>query len=192
MKDDTELNAHLLKLGLEGIHPHPGEGAEAIHTDALEGLARTYLLAEAVIRRLADWIDRRRSAARPARHDLPLNLDDEAAARDSAARLQAAVGSEVSSMPSTTTRPKPGQLRHRAHAPRQPQAAQIDERIPASGDYRSIRHGHRIHLRPDRPGAIMRRGEKQQAVASFADAIRWLLAKSNAASASSATKAWAK
>jgi DNA gyrase subunit B len=74
IKDDTELNAHLLKLGLEGASLTPAEGADPIHTDALGGLARTYLLAEAVIRRLTDWIDPTVLHALLA-HDLPLSVE---------------------------------------------------------------------------------------------------------------------
>ena len=66
-------------------------GVISASLDALGGLARTYLLAEAIIRRLADWIDPSVLHALLA-HDLPLSLDDEASTRDSAARVQAAIG----------------------------------------------------------------------------------------------------
>jgi DNA gyrase subunit B len=175
IKDDTELNAHLLKLGLEGASLTPGEGLAAIDTDALGGLARTYLLAEAIIRRLADWIDSAVLHALLA-HDLPLSLDDETAARDSAARLQAAVGSEVSieAIFNESTEAWTLDIARMHHGNRK--LTQIDADFLRSGDYRTVRLATESISGLIQPGAVMRRGEKQQAVTSFADAIRWMLA----------------
>jgi len=176
IKDDTELNAHLLKLGLEGSSLIPGEGLEAIHPDALGGLARTYLLAEAVIRRLADWIDSAVLHALLA-HDLPLSLDDEAAARDSAARLQAAVGSEVSieAIYNEVAEAWTLDIARMHHGNRK--LTQIDGDFLRSGDYRTVRLATESISGLIQPGAVMRRGEKQQVVTRFADAIRWMLAE---------------
>ncbi|MBK6655578.1 DNA topoisomerase (ATP-hydrolyzing) subunit B [Zoogloea sp.] len=175
IKDDTELNAHLLKLGLEGAILTPAEGADTIHTDALGGLARTYLLAEAVIRRLTDWIDPSVLHALLA-NDLPLSVNDEAAARDSAQRLQAAVGNEVSIEAVYTESAEAWTLdisrMHHGNRKR----TQIDADFLRSGDYRIIRQATESISGLIQPGAIMRRGDKQQAVTSFADAIRWMLA----------------
>ncbi|MDY0011952.1 MAG: DNA topoisomerase (ATP-hydrolyzing) subunit B [Rhodocyclaceae bacterium] len=176
IKDDNELNTHLLKLGLEGAALTPREGAEAIHSDALGGLARTYLLAEAIIRRLADWIDPAVLHALLA-NDLPLAVDDEAAARDSAARLQAAVGSEVTIVASYNETAEAWALDivRMHHGNRK--LTRIDGDFLRSGDYRTIRQATDAISGLIGPGAIMRRGEKAQAVTSFADAIRWMLAE---------------
>jgi DNA gyrase subunit B len=175
IKDDNELNAHLLKLGLDGASLTPAEGADPIHTDALAGLARTYLLAEAVIRRLTDWIDPTVLHAMLA-HDLPLSVEDEAAARDSAQRLQAAVGTEVSIEAVYTESAEAWTLdiARMHHGNRK--LTQIDADFLRSGDYRIIRQATESISGLIQPGAIMRRGEKQQTVTSFADAIRWMLA----------------
>ena len=175
IKDDAELNAHLLKLALEGASLTPREGAEAIHTDALGGLARTYLLAEAIIRRLADWIDPSVLHALLA-HDLPLSLDDEASTRDSAARVQAAIGNEVSveAVYNEAAESWTLDLARMHHGNRK--LTQIDADFLRSGDYRTIRQATESISGLIGPGAVMRRGEKQQAVTSFADAIRWMLA----------------
>ncbi|WP_374501274.1 DNA topoisomerase (ATP-hydrolyzing) subunit B [Zoogloea sp.] len=175
IKDDNELNAHLLKLGLDGASLTPAEGADPIHTDALAGLARTYLLAEAVIRRLTDWIDPTVLHAMLA-HDLPLSVDDEAAARDSAQRLQAAVGTEVSieAVYNESAEAWTLDIARMHHGNRK--LTQIDADFLRSGDYRIIRQATESISGLIQAGAIMRRGEKQQAVTSFADAIRWMLA----------------
>ncbi|MBP7443905.1 MAG: DNA topoisomerase (ATP-hydrolyzing) subunit B [Zoogloea sp.] len=175
IKDDTELNAHLLKLGLDGASLTPAEGADPIHTDALAGLARTYLLAEAVIRRLTDWIDPTVLHAMLA-HDLPLSVEDEAAARDSAQRLQAAVGTEVSieAVYNESAEAWTLDIARMHHGNRK--LTQIDTDFLRSGDYRIIRQATESISGLIQAGAIMRRGEKQQTVTSFADAIRWMLA----------------
>jgi len=174
IKDDTELSAHLLKLGLEGASLTPREGADAIHTDALGGLARTYLLAESVIRRLADWIDADVLHALLA-NDLPLSLADEAAARDSAARLQAAIGDSLTITAGHDEASESWTLdiarMHHGNRKR----TRIDADFLASGDYRTIRQASESISGLIGPGAVMRRGEKQQAVTSFADAITWML-----------------
>jgi DNA gyrase subunit B len=175
IKDDNELNAHLLKLGLDGASLTPAEGADPIHTDALAGLARTYLLAEAVIRRLTDWIDPTVLHAMLA-HDLPLSVEDEAAARDSAQRLQAAVGTEVSieAVYNESAEAWTLDIARMHHGNRK--LTQIDADFLRSGDYRIIRQATESISGLIQAGAIMRRGEKQQTVTSFADAIRWMLA----------------
>lgn len=176
IKDDNELNAHLLKLGLEGAALTPREGAEAIRDEALAGLARTYLLAEAVIRRLADWIDSDVLHALLAT-DLPLSVDDEAATRDSAARLQAAVGTDITieANYNEATEAWTLDLARMHHGNRK--VSQIDGDFLRSGDYRTIRQATESISGLIGPGAIMRRGEKQQAVTSFADAISWMLSE---------------
>jgi DNA gyrase subunit B len=175
IKDDNELNAHLLKLGLDGASLTPAEGADPIHTDALAGLARTYLLAEAVIRRLTDWIDPTVLHALLA-NDLPLSVEDEAAARDSAARLQAAVGNEVSIEAFYTESAEAWTLNIARMHHGNRKLTQIDADFLRSGDWRIIRQATESISGLIQPGAIMRRGEKQQAVTSFAEAIRWMLA----------------
>ena len=175
IKDDNELNAHLLKLGLDGAALTPRDGAEPIQAEALGGLARTYLLAEAVIRRLTDWIDPTVLHAMLA-HDLPLSVEDEAAARDSAQRLQAAVGTEVSieAVYNESAEAWTLDIARMHHGNRK--LTQIDTDFLRSGDYRIIRQATESISGLIQAGAIMRRGEKQQTVTSFADAIRWMLA----------------
>ncbi|MDR5671117.1 DNA gyrase subunit B, partial [Burkholderia cenocepacia] len=57
LKDDVELNAHMLRLALQGSELVPGENAAAISGDALGELARSYLLSQSVIERLSRLYD---------------------------------------------------------------------------------------------------------------------------------------
>src|SRR2546421_12665633 len=57
LKDDHDLKQHLLKVALKGAELIPGAGQPALSIEALENVARQYLLAEAVIDRVGRLID---------------------------------------------------------------------------------------------------------------------------------------
>jgi DNA gyrase subunit B len=176
IKDDHELNNHLLRLALDGAALTAREGAEPIVDEALGGLARSYLLAEAVIRRLANYIDSEVLHALLA-YDLSLDLSSEAAAQASAARLQthlptgltltAEFHEEAESWRLVVER-----LHHGNH-----KFGWIEADFLASGDYRSIRAAATAIADLIGPGAEVVRGEKRQPVTRFATAINWLLAE---------------
>ena len=110
-------------------------------------------------------------------NDLPLSLADEAAARDSAARLQAAVGDGLTITAGHDEASESWTLdiarMHHGNRKR----TRIDADFLASGDYLTIRQASESISGLIGPGAVMRRGEKQQAVTRFADAIRWMLSE---------------
>src|SRR6188474_3209677 len=58
LKDDHELKDHLLRLALKDAQLNRGEGLPPLTKDALAEVAKTYLVTEAVIERVARWIDR--------------------------------------------------------------------------------------------------------------------------------------
>ncbi|MBI3140894.1 MAG: DNA gyrase subunit B, partial [Rhodocyclales bacterium] len=86
IKDDHELNQHLLRLALDEAELTPREGAEPIKGEALAELARSYILAEAVISRLGAFIDDEVLHALLA-HDIAIDLSGEQMATESAARV---------------------------------------------------------------------------------------------------------
>ena len=150
----------------------------------------TYLLAESVIRRLADWIDADVLHALLA-NDLPSSLADEA--------------------PPRLRRPPAGRRRRRRHHHRRPRRShrKLDldiarmhhgnrKRTRIDADFLASRRlphhppGQRIHLRPHRPWRRHAPRRKQQAVTSFADAITWMLWEVERGLSNSATKASAK
>ncbi len=57
LKDDHELKEYLLRLALKDAELHPGGDRAPLANEALEEVARSYILAEAVIERLAKRID---------------------------------------------------------------------------------------------------------------------------------------
>ncbi|MFP5357781.1 MAG: DNA gyrase subunit B, partial [Gammaproteobacteria bacterium] len=57
LKDDHELKEYLLRLALKDAQLHPGGDRAVLANEALELVARSYILAEAVIERLGRRID---------------------------------------------------------------------------------------------------------------------------------------
>ena len=176
IKDDAELNAHLLKLALDGAALIPAEGAAPITGNALAELARNYLLAEAVINRLAGYIEPDVLHAMLERN-VAVSLDDETAARASAAALaphlsgnvtvRAEYNEEAEAWRLAIERMYHGNLKH----------ATLEEDFLVSGDYAQIRSAAEAIAGLVTAGAVIQRGDKQQPATSFGNAIRWLLAE---------------
>src|SRR6478735_7077084 len=57
LKDDHDLKQHLLKVALKGAELSPGADRPPLSIEALDHIARQYLLAEAVIDRVARLVD---------------------------------------------------------------------------------------------------------------------------------------
>ena len=175
IKDDNELNQHLLKLALDGAALLPRGGGILIADEALGGLARSYLLAEAVINRLAGYIDPAVLHAMLAR-DIEVSLTDEASARDSAARIQPHLPPEVEIRAEYHDESEAWRLTiERMHHGNR-RLASIEEEFLVSGDYCSIRTAATAIADLIGPGAEIRRGDKSHPVQRFSEAIRWLLA----------------
>jgi DNA gyrase subunit B len=174
LKDDHELKQHLLRVALKGAELVPGEGRPALSAESLGDVAREYLLAEAVIERLARLVDP--AALRAILNGVRLDLSSEATARRSAIALQAAIDDpEVV----VEARYDAANEVHRIVVVRThhgtPHATAIDADFLASGDAEQIRHAAEVLRDLMHPGAVVRRGDKQQAAKSFKDAIDWLL-----------------
>ncbi len=176
IKDDHELNAHLLKLALTSAALTPRDGAEPIVDDALGELARNYLLAEAVINRLAGYIESQVLHVMLERN-IAITLDDQAAARASADALRAHLPSKITVRADYDDEAEAWRLAiermHHGNLKR----CTIEEDFLVSGDYAQIRSAAEAIAGLIGDGARIQRGEKQQAVASFGQAIRWLLAE---------------
>jgi DNA gyrase subunit B len=174
VKDDHELNQYLLKLAFDESSLVPREGAEPLSGSAFEEMAREYLLAEAIVERLAEYADGELLRTL-LEHNIALSLDDEAAARDSAARLAAKLPSNVTLLAEYNDKTEAWQLRiERMHHGNR-KIGRVDSEFLLSGDYQRIRHAAELIAGLVGPGAVVKRGDKQQEVASFTEATRWLL-----------------
>ena len=176
LKDDHELKQHLLRVALKGAELVPGEGREPLAAESFGNVAREYLLAEAVIERLARAVEP--VALRAMLNGVRVDLATEATATASAAALQASIDD-----PEVTVQARydAATETHRIIIVRThhgtPHATVLDADFLASGDAAQIRTAADVLQGLIHPGATVKRGDKQQAVKSFKDALDWLLAE---------------
>ncbi len=176
LKDDHELKQHLLKVALKGAELVPGAGAMPLAAETFANIAREYLLADAVIERLSRLVDP--AALRAVLDGVAVDLDTEASAEASAVRLQAGIADDevrVESRADSLTGARRLVVIRTHHGT--PHATGIDADLLASGDFAQIRAASTLLLGLVRPGAAVKRGEKQQAVKTFGAALDWLLAE---------------
>ena len=174
IKDDHALSQYLLTLALEGAALSPRQDAAVLEGDALGELVRSYLLSEAVIRRLADFIEPELLHALLA-HDIDIDLSDEASARAAAAKLTAQVSNLLRVVPRYDEKTEHWLLDVEKMRHGNLRVGHIDREFLLSGDYQQVRRTSAIIAGLIGPGAVIRRGDKSQPVASFAEAMRWLL-----------------
>jgi DNA gyrase subunit B len=175
LKDEHELKELLLNLALSEAELHTAVNGQTLSKDALEKVAKEYLLAEAVIERLSRLIDEGVLHAL-LRQPLSLDLADEAAARKSAVALHALVAplgmkGEMKYDDKTernvlvVSRTQHGIVRD----------SQIDADFLQSGDYAQIKRTAQVLQGLLADGAYVKRGDQQQPVREFREAIDWLL-----------------
>ena len=178
IKDDTALKQFMLTLALEGAVLTPKTGTPEITGSALEALAREYLLAEAVINRLAHLIHPEVLHAL-VDANLTINLTDETTATISAQQLSQAVGDK----PGITIAARYDsvnecwQLRLEKILHGNLKIGVIDEDLLVSGDYAQLRRTAEMLAGLFGPGGTVSRGEKNHPVASFAETMQWLLSE---------------
>ena len=176
IKDDQALNQFLLALALEGAVLTPRNGATEISGPALEVLAREYLLAEAVINRLSHLIN---PQVLHALIDANLNIEliDEAFAEASANALMDVIGHKIGMhiLPRYDEVKERWQLRLEKMHHGNLRVGVIDDDLLVSGDYVQLRKTAEMLSGLYAAGGFVTRGEKKQAVTSFAETMRWLL-----------------
>ena len=176
IKDEFELNQHLLKLALENAELIPGEGVETLGGETLAELARSYLLSEAVILRLGSFIDGEVLHALLA-HNIPIDIIDENAAQASATRLSAHLSPDIKVGANFNDKLERWQLSVEKILHGNLRTGMIDEEFLLSGDYQQIRATAQLINGLIGKDAVVRRGEKSLAVKSFSEAMEWLLAE---------------
>ncbi|WP_241302170.1 DNA topoisomerase (ATP-hydrolyzing) subunit B [Burkholderia stabilis] len=179
LKDDVELNAHMLRLALQGSELVPGENAAVISGDALGELARSYLLSRSVIDRLSRLYD---PAALEAIMDgVAIDLSNEASTEASAKALHAALHdealkNEVRVVPSYD----PVREQRSLHVERthhgNVRVSVIDQEFQHTADYQQLVATANTFTGLIGEGAVIKRGERSMAVGDFKSAMKWLLA----------------
>jgi DNA gyrase subunit B len=188
IKDDHELSLYLLRLALEGARLYVDraavEAGRPIGGEALAELARQYLLADAVVQRLAHVIDR--AALEAIIGGVELRLADAASAEASAVELARAMGNhEVEVFAQYDAKiDKHRLLIHRRHHGNV-KASAIDADFPLTADYQTLHGAARTFKDLIGDGARIARGDgeksREAAVTDFRAAMQWLLAQAEGA-----------
>ena len=176
LKDDHELKQYLLRFALKNAEFVPGTGLPPLATETFANVAREFLLAEAVIERLARVTDP--AALHAMLSGTRVDLADEASAQESARALVAAIGDpdlKIEARYDAATETRRLVINRMHHGT--PHVTAIDADFLASGDAAQIRAAADVLRGIVQPGAVIKRGERLQAVKSFKEALDWLLAQ---------------
>ena len=180
VKDDVELEDYILQLALDGASLHVNADAPAIDDERLQSLAREYTM-------LMLRLDRRNRvyprAITERLVDLPTVdaalLADASAMTSWSERLQTSIGNVDGDAPVVTVE---FDAEHQVHVPVvQLRVRGITEQIRLtysffmSPEYRAIaKLGEHVYGLLEN-GAYVRRGDKRQTVATFGEALSWLV-----------------
>jgi DNA gyrase subunit B len=181
--DETSLRMALLQTALDGASMQVAEGAPPLRASALEELAREYLVVKRIIQRLAVRFDEKVLLELQHMPRLELvALEDQDRFNTWTAELNGRM--ERQGTPAISYRIAPTGPEDLMHPGLEvvrlvhgiPETRFIPVEFFKSADYARITHfGEKIStLIGD--GAIVRRGEKEQAIDSFGNGIDWLIA----------------
>jgi DNA gyrase subunit B len=174
IKDDFELKRYLLKQGLEGAELVPAANLAPVMGEALEAIAREYLLAEAVIERLSRVME---SSVLHALMQMPkMSLQSKQDAEAAAGTLKALINNtELSVQVSASQRFEGFKLDLIRHIHGNAYLSSLDGDFIDSGDYEQILKAGLVLQGLIGEGATIRRGERKVPVFGFKQALDWLL-----------------
>ncbi|MFM9979570.1 MAG: DNA topoisomerase (ATP-hydrolyzing) subunit B [Burkholderiales bacterium] len=176
LKDEHELNEFMLRQALVDASLNVATVGEPIRGEALGLLAKSYLLAEAVIERVSRWIDRDvlQAMLRGAKVDLTSRESAEKSVAELLARIpekgiriSAHLDAKTERHQIRVERVRHGNLRF----------TNIDHEFVVSGDYTQIRSTAEMLRDLIGAGATVQRGEKKYAVKDFPEAMQWMFAE---------------
>ena len=175
LKDEHELKQFLLRLALAEAQLYTSAEARPLTKEALEQVAKEYLLAEAVIDRVSNMIDEEVLHAL-LKQPTALDLSDERAAFRSARaitgllagasiKVEAKVDEKTERYVLAIGRTQHGIVHH----------SYIDADFLQSGDYAQIERTAKVLQGLLGEGAYIKRGEHMHPVKTFRQAIEWVL-----------------
>ena len=176
LKDDQELDEYLLGSALKDAELLTKTGGETLKEDALDNIAKQMVLTEAVIRRIARLYDE--SVLRAIQEIGNVDLSTEAnvnAVADKLRPILGAIGSEV--IVAYDEEESAYRLEVNKYVHGNLQSCVIDAEFVGSGDYRQINAMYKMLDGLIGPGAMIKRGEKENNVANFKEALDWLLSE---------------
>lgn len=176
LKDDTELDAFMLRLALsEAEIVADAQGTHVVSGPTLAELARQYTLTERVIARLSNWMDAEALRAIVAGVEIKLGSEEDAqnsakalVAKLHEAQVSAAIDPHNGHYQLHIVRPHHGNM----------QVSVISEDFVHGHDYKLLAETGVTFRGLIGEGAVVRRGTgdklKQQEIASFGEAMQWL------------------
>ncbi|MEW5788801.1 MAG: DNA topoisomerase (ATP-hydrolyzing) subunit B [Pseudomonadota bacterium] len=175
LKDDYELKQYLLREALNGAELIPAANAEPLAKDSFERIAREFLLAEAMIERLARRLDADVLYSLLKIPTISLNSEDEAnraaqlltgeLARHGQIRIQPIAMDNDAGWRLEITKVRHG-IGHTSF---------LDANFIEGGDYDQLRRTSEILTGLIGEGAEIRRGESRTPAYDFKQALDWLL-----------------
>jgi len=141
---------------------------------ALAALAKSFLLAQAVVERVSRLIDR--DALQAMLRGVQVDLGARAAAEASAEALEAAIGGNgIAVAPHFDQKTERYQIKVERTRHGNMRLSTIDAEFLRSGDYQQIRQTAEMLRGLVGEGAHVQRADKKQPVGDFAEAMKWLL-----------------
>jgi len=179
LKDTAELNAHMLRLALNGSELITSEGATPIAGDALGELARSYLLAQGVVDRLSRLYDE--AALGAVMDGVAIDLSSEQSTEASARALEAKLRDdplkpEINVVPMYDPVRELRSLRVERRHHGNVKVSVIDEEFQLTADYQQLVNTANTFKGLIGEGAVIKRGERSMAVSDFKSAMKWLIA----------------
>ena len=177
LKDGSELDAYLLRVALRDARLDTGvAGALPLQGEALEALARQYVLANNVVQRLSNWMDV--ETLRAMANGLDLNLDSVASAEASAIALKGALH-DAEVVAEFDARSDKHVLRISRTLHGNAKNSSVSSDFLHGADYEALSTAGKTFKGLIGAGAVVTRGEgereKETSVSDFRQAMAWLL-----------------
>jgi DNA gyrase subunit B len=175
-KDDHERAQFMLSQALVGASLLPKKGGQAIEGETLEQLAKAYLFGEAVVARASKIIDTEALAA--LMRGVKIDLSNPQSAGASALRLKQAMAANGNGV-NVSARYDGKNERHQLVIERthhgNVRTSVLDDDFLSSGDYQQLNRIAQLLQGLLGPGAVVERDDKEEGVADFPQAMKWLL-----------------
>jgi DNA gyrase subunit B len=175
-KDDHERAQFMLAQALVGASLAPRKGGQVIEGKTLEQLAKAYLFAEAVVVRASKIIDVEALGA--LMRGVKVDLSSAQSAGASALRLKQAMAAKGNGV-NVSARYDGKNERHQLVVERthhgNVRTSVLDDDFLSSGDHQHLNRIAQLLQGLIGPGAVIKREDKEEGVADFPQAMRWLL-----------------
>ena len=174
LKDEQELKDYVLSVALKDAEITAADGNH-ITIDTIEEISRAYIVAEAIIERLARRYDRAVLEAILA--GVEISLEDEAVAQQSVANLAAVLGEvKVEAFEPDINEPETERsikITRAVHG--NEYVSVLGHSFFQSGEYQKLNDVARMTQGLFSEGTIVRRKDREETVDSFKKAFEWLL-----------------